>query len=102
MARLSVGRGGPRDLAALRDGIECARALRDGLKLDGMTPAPGEVRDACVVLTDNIAAVSQLSDKLGFLLTAEPGFFARDGGFIVAGAYKPLDDAGNSVTRAAA
>jgi DNA mismatch repair protein MutS len=93
LARLSVGRGGPRDLAALRDGIRCARALRDGLKLDGMTPAPGEVRDACLALTDNIAAVSQLSDKLRFLLAEEPGFFARDGGFIVAGAHPPLDDA---------
>jgi DNA mismatch repair protein MutS len=93
LARLSVGRGGPRDLAALRDGIKCARALRDGLKLDGMTPAPGEVRDACLSLTEHIAAVSQLSGKLEFLLTAEPNFFARDGGFIVAGAHAPLDDA---------
>jgi DNA mismatch repair protein MutS len=90
---LSVGRGGPRDLAALREGIKCARELRDGLKLDGMTPSPGEVRDACLALTDNIASVSQLSDRLSFLLAAEPGFFARDGGFIVTGAHAPLDDA---------
>jgi len=94
LARLSVGRGGPRDLAALRDGIKCARALRDGLKFnDAMIPSPGEVRDACLALTDSIAAVSQLSNKLEFLLAAEPGFFARDGGFIVAGAHAPLDDA---------
>src|SRR5258708_36842464 len=31
LARLSVGRGGPRDLAALRDGIEAASEVRDAL-----------------------------------------------------------------------
>ncbi len=31
LARLSVARGGPRDLANLRDGINAARVLRDGL-----------------------------------------------------------------------
>ena len=31
LARLSVGRGGPRDLGGLRDGLKAARALRDQL-----------------------------------------------------------------------
>ena len=31
LARLAVGRGGPRDLVNLRDGINAARVLRDGL-----------------------------------------------------------------------
>src|SRR3954464_14794150 len=32
LGRLSVARGGPRDLANLRDGVKAARALRDSLK----------------------------------------------------------------------
>ena len=32
LARLSVARGGPRDLANLRDGVKAARGLRDGLR----------------------------------------------------------------------
>ncbi len=94
LARLSVGRGGPRDLGALRDGIRCARALRDKLKLDdALKPPPGELRDACRALADGIAALSRLSGRLEFLLAAEPPFFARDGGFIVTGAHAPLDEA---------
>ena len=34
LARLSVARGGPRDLANLRDGVKAARALRDSLRKD--------------------------------------------------------------------
>ena len=94
LARLSVGRGGPRDLAALRDGIRCARLLREKLKLDdALKPEPGEVRQAHATLAEGIAALSPLSSKLDFLLAAEPPFFSRDGGFIVAGAHAPLDEA---------
>ncbi len=94
LARLSVGRGGPRDLAALRDGIKSARALRNMLKLDDdLKPAPGEARDACRALSEGIASLSQLVDRLCHLLAPEPPFFARDGGFIATGAHPPLDEA---------
>jgi DNA mismatch repair protein MutS len=94
VARLSVGRGGPRDLAALRDGVRCARAIRGKLKLDDpLKPPPGEVHEAWRDLTEAIAAVSRLSGKLELLLVAEPVFFARDGGFINAKAHAPLDEA---------
>ncbi|HEX4303348.1 MAG TPA: DNA mismatch repair protein MutS [Rhizomicrobium sp.] len=93
LARISVGRGGPRDLAHLRDGIRAARALRDTLKLDDpLKLAPGEARDACHDLTLGIADVSRLTDRLDALLVAEPPFLVRDGGFIAAGAHAPLDE----------
>ena len=45
---LSVGRGGPRDLGALRDGMKAARALRDTLVMldDPLKPSPGEASEA--------------------------------------------------------
>jgi DNA mismatch repair protein MutS len=93
LARISVARGGPRDLAALRDGIKCARHLRDRLKLDDpLKPAPGELRDACRDLVEGIAQVSRLADRAELLLVAEPPFFARDGGFIAGGVHPPLDE----------
>lgn len=94
LARLSVGRGGPRDLAALRDGLKAARSLRDRLGTfdDPLGEEPGEARTARADLIEGIAAASQLSDRLHHLLTAEPPFFARDGGFIRAGAHAPLDE----------
>ena len=94
LGRLSVGRGGPRDLAALRDGLNAARALREGLRVfdDPLADEPGEARGARDEMTAGIAAASRLSDQLSHLLVAEPPFFARDGGFIRPGAHAPLDD----------
>ena len=79
LARLSVGRGGPRDLANLRDGIKAARIMRDGLAKIAMT---GEAVQAADAIVQGIAAVSRLSDRLELLLVDEPPYLTRDGGFI--------------------
>ena len=93
LARLSVGRGGPRDLANLRDGVRAARALAGRLRLDDpLKLSPGELRPALRNLVDGVAAASRLTDLLDTLLVAEPPFLARDGGFIAAGAHAPLDE----------
>jgi DNA mismatch repair protein MutS len=78
LGRLSVGRGGPRDLA---------------LKLDDpLKPRSGEAHGACHDLTDGIADASRLIDSLEFLLVDEPPYLARDGGFIKPGANAGLDE----------
>src|SRR6185295_8485836 len=89
LGRLSVARGGPRDLANLRDGVKAARGLRDGLRKESLG---GEALSATLTLTQNIAALSRLSDRLEFLLVEEPPYLARDGGFIKSGAHAPLDE----------
>ncbi len=89
LARLSVGRAGPRDLAALRDGILCARGMRE--ILPGETER-GEAADAVRALVQATADVSALNARLIHLLVDEPPFYARDGGFVRAGAHPPLDD----------
>ena len=94
LARLSVGRGGPRDLANIRDGLSAARSLRDQLgKLGDPLKAPlGEIATAHGDLVEGVASCSTASDKLEHLLVAEPPFLARDGGFIRAGAHAALDE----------
>jgi DNA mismatch repair protein MutS len=94
LARLSVGRGGPRDLANIRDGLSAARSLRDQLgKLGDPLKAPlGEIAAAHRDLVEGVADCSTASDKLEHLLVAEPPFLARDGGFIRAGAHAALDE----------
>ncbi|HZQ40838.1 MAG TPA: DNA mismatch repair protein MutS, partial [Rhizomicrobium sp.] len=89
LARLSVGRGGPRDLANIRDAIKAARALRDELARIALA---GEAAGALDAVMQGLAAITALVDRLGFLLADEPGFYARDGGFIRAGAHAPLDE----------
>ena len=94
LARLSLARGGPRDLAAIRDGLKAARALRRSLGDIGalLEPAPGEVADACGELTGGLAAAMNIADRLEQTLVDEPPFFARDGGFVAAGAHAALDE----------
>ncbi len=89
LARLTLGRGGPRDLGSLREGIKAARAVRDRLN---KLKLAGEVVDAAATITEAIAALSLLSDRLSFLLVEEPPYLARDGGFITKGAHAPLDE----------
>ncbi len=95
LARLSLGRGGPRDLGALRDGLKAARVLRRSLnEIDtALTPAPGELSETQTQLAEGLAGAGPLIDRLEALLIEEPPFFARDGGFIVAGAHAALDEA---------
>jgi DNA mismatch repair protein MutS len=95
LARLSLGRGGPRDLASLRDGLKAARALRrllDALEAP-LTPAQGELAAARAELAGGLAGTSALCERLDALLVAEAPYLARDGGFIAAGTHAPLDAA---------
>jgi DNA mismatch repair protein MutS len=87
LARLSVQRGGPRDLGCLRDGVTAARQVRELVK-----EARGEAGDAISAMLDDLVAVSNLADKLTHLLVPEPPFYGRDGGFIRQGAHAGLDE----------
>jgi DNA mismatch repair protein MutS len=89
LGRLSVGRGGPRDLANLRDGVKAARVLRDGL---ARIPLPGEAAQALDAMVRGIADASRLSDRLELLLVEEPPYLTRDGGYIKNNVHAPLDD----------
>jgi DNA mismatch repair protein MutS len=89
LARLSVQRGGPRDLGNIRDAIKAARDLRDRL---GKIPLAGEAVGAAEAITLGLASVSRLSDRLEQLLVEEPPYFIRDGGFVRAGVHAPLDE----------
>ncbi len=94
LARISVDRGGPRDLANLRDGVAASRSLRDALRQvsDPLKPAPGEIAGAYRNLVEGIVATSHLTDLLETMLVDEPPYLARDGGFIRAGAQASLDE----------
>ena len=55
-------------------------------------PLAGEAVGAAEAITQGIAAVSRLADRLELLLVDEPPYLARDGGFIRAGVHAPLDE----------
>jgi DNA mismatch repair protein MutS len=86
LARLTVGRGGPRDLAQIRDGLAQAAALSD--LLAGAALLPGELGAA----RDGLAGEPDLVARLTRALADEPPLAARDGGFIRPGHDGSLDE----------
>jgi DNA mismatch repair protein MutS len=86
LARLMVGRGGPRDLAAIRDGLTGAAALAARLE------ALGAPDIAAAVLSLRAPDLS-LAQELGAALADELPALTREGGFVRAGFAPNLDEA---------
>ncbi|HEY4342761.1 MAG TPA: DNA mismatch repair protein MutS [Parvibaculum sp.] len=91
LSRLSLGRGGPRDLAAIHDGLAAGHELASLLDAAPVALLP---------LPDNIAGIAanlrgaagQLHDRLADTLADDLPLIARDGGFIAKGVSAPLDE----------
>src|SRR5450631_3501842 len=88
LARLVVGRGGPRDLAAIRDGIAAAAGLAGALA--EMPGLPAEIAQALAALAEPDPAVAH---ELGRALADELPLIKRDGGFLREGYAAALDEA---------
>ncbi len=88
LARLVVGRGGPRDLAVIQIGLVTAAEIAS--RLAQSASASAEIADAAAALRRPDAAVAaELAAALGDELPA----FKRDGGFVRAGYDGALDEA---------
>jgi len=87
LSRLSLGRGGPRDLAALRDGLGETAVIRRSLAAPGLLPLPEMLAGAERGLGEH----GVLVERLGRALAAELPLFARDGSFVAAGYAPELD-----------
>ena len=84
LSRLGLERGGPRDLASIRNGLGKAGDIGSNMaKLE----LPTLLREAGQKLLGHDALV----DLLDAALVAEPPLFARDGGFVAAGYDEELD-----------
>jgi DNA mismatch repair protein MutS len=88
LSRLTAGRGGPRDLAAIRDGLVQAATLRGGLQAKGGAQLPTLLQAAETGLGHHDVLV----DRLTRALKEELPFLARDGGFIASGYAPELDE----------
>ncbi|MGH1398819.1 MAG: DNA mismatch repair protein MutS [Alphaproteobacteria bacterium] len=89
IARLTVGRGGPKDLLALRDGLTLTENIRGILQSN---------EQACQALPEQITAVkaepalATFQDTLTRAIHNDAPALARDGGFIAKGYDQRLDD----------
>ncbi len=88
LSRLSLDRGGPRDLAALRDGLAASAAIA---RLLAGAEAPPPALAACLArLAENDGALTQ---GLADALAEELPLNKRDGAFVKPGALPALDEA---------
>jgi DNA mismatch repair protein MutS len=85
LARLAAGRGSPRDLALLRDGLGGAAALRNELELESDRPRLLET------VLPNLGGHAALVDRLRAALVDSPPIDASKGGYIAEG-YDPALD----------
>jgi DNA mismatch repair protein MutS len=87
LSRLAMDRGGPRDLAAIRDAVSAAGRIEARM---GAGDWPDEIKASLAML----AALDRgLEDELSRALDEELPLRARDGGFVRAGYEPQLDEA---------
>jgi len=86
LSRLSLERGGPRDLAAIRDGLRAAAGLRALLKRSN-----GNLPPFLQGATGGLGDQAALIDHLSRALAEELPLLARDGGFIARNYVEELD-----------
>ena len=77
LSRLALGRGGPRDLGAVRDGLGTAQRVHSALSLP----------------ENALLAGADLYTELSETLVTDLPLFARDGGFVADGYDPDLDEA---------
>jgi len=88
LSRTAIGRGGPRDLAAIRDGILAAAQIAGRLAV--LEGAPRDVAEAMASLR---RPDGTLATELARALADELPAFRRDGGFVRSGYDNALDEA---------
>ncbi len=91
VSRLAFGRGGPRDLGALRDGLAVAKAVASRLAKAGTTMGlPAELDRVC---RDLSSLDANFAATLAAALVDDPPHLKRDGGFVRPGYREALDTA---------
>ena len=86
LSRLSLSRGGPRDLAAIQGGLEMGREMQ--ARLENVVALPEGLAEAVAGLGQH----GELVARLARALAAELPVLVRDGGFIAAGYLAELDE----------
>ena len=94
LSRLALGRGGPRDLGVLRDGLNVGELIAGLPPGEPLAPPPAEIEAALAAISpstsvDLSSLLATLETGLGPDLPAQ----ARDGGFVAEGVRPELDQA---------
>ncbi len=92
VSRLMLGRGGPRDILAIRGGLKSGQALNASFQKHsrGAIPAQIEIALNALSLSENIG-LAEIATKIDKAFVESVPLNARDGGFIQTGYSQTLD-----------
>ncbi len=85
LSRLCLGRGGPRDMVAIRIGLQQAADIHRLLRADENLP------ESLAETLDHLIDPQPMADRLERALVDEPPLLVRDGGFVARGYSISLD-----------
>jgi len=88
LSRLMLGRGGPRDLAVIRDGLGETANIRAGMATSGLDSLPAGLMTA----SEQLGYHAELVELLRAALAPDVPLLARDGGFIARGFRADLEE----------
>ncbi len=89
LSRLSLGHGGPRDLAAIGRGIMASSAMAEAIDQRHSDLIAG---DQLAAMASHLKASSDLANQITTTLSDDLPLLARDGGFVRKGFHSGLDD----------
>ena len=92
LTRLSLGRGGPRDLANIKSALALVPKIKNLLQPRSIN------HQSLTAILNKLGYHAPLVDTLSLALEDELPLLARDGGFIKTGYYPPLDEIKNIKT----
>ncbi|MBK20568.1 MAG: DNA mismatch repair protein MutS [Rhodospirillaceae bacterium] len=88
LSRITLGRGGPRDIAAIRDGLRVSSSLKKLLQ----NSETSELPSALHLAWNNLGEHGSLIERFERALDDDLPLLARDGGFIAVGYVPELDE----------
>jgi DNA mismatch repair protein MutS len=88
LSRITLDRGGPRDLAGINTGLALTAELRAAFEGGGLAGQPHEL-EKCL---EDLGFHGELVDRLNRALAPDLPIYARDGGFIAEGYSAELDE----------
>ena len=93
LSRLALGRGGPRDLAALQTGLAIGAGVVALVEAadEALSPPPAEIEGAAEAL--RLSPALAAPHRFRTSLAADLPLMARDGGLVAAGVRPELDEA---------
>ena len=91
LSRLTLGRGGPRDLAAVQSGLVAAEEIKAVFGGAGSGAAPGAPGGIAAAI-EGLGQHDSLIDRFNRALAEDLPMYARDGGFIASSYAPELDE----------